>query len=105
MLDRKRQSIEELLEHLDGQQGAELGKLVAASKAPKEMPVEAMPEGMEAADEKDAPEMGDEMALPEVKAVPAEEAKEVAMGTEADESGESEMSDEELSEMLKQCLG
>lgn len=91
MMDRKRQLIEELLQHLEKSDGDEFGALLESSKKPP------MPEAaVEAPAELEAVEP-DAMAPEAIEGVEA-----VAPEAQAGMGGD--MSDDELAELLKQYL-
>ncbi len=102
MLDRKKQLIEELIQHLEGSQGDDLMNLVNKSKGgledmpgvkPKGISVEKIDVMKPHAGLEDSPEE-------EASETPGEEQSEDAGGM----GGDDEMTDQELAELLKEFI-
>lgn len=121
MLDRKRQLIEELLNHLDSSQGSDLQALIEASKKPTDDPMamDGKPKGLaiEKVSVMGKPGMDDPgkggMPEPDADDLPGkgdEDSKLMTSlginpGMEAEGGqGDDEMSDDELKELLEKYL-
>lgn len=100
--DRKKQLVEELLEHLDKAQGEDLGAMIKSRAAPKGIEVEKVSLMKPEAEDSLKEDIAEGSPEHEAAESPAFEAAEHKADTIGDEEP---LSDDELSELLKKYLG